>query len=39
VRESLVKSLEEEFKNDKLRFAIGGQISIDIFPGKNKFVK
>jgi phosphomannomutase len=32
IREQLVKVLEEEFKDYGLKFAIGGQISIDIFP-------
>jgi phosphomannomutase len=34
VREKLVKTLEEKFKGWNLKFSIGGQISIDIFPGE-----
>lgn len=32
VRKQLVKELKEEFKDYELKFSIGGQISIDIFP-------
>jgi len=37
IREKIVKELSEQFKDFKLQFSIGGQISIDIFPeGWNK---
>ena len=32
VREKFKSALQEEFKDSGLKFAIGGQISIDIFP-------
>mmetsp|Transcript_33384 Transcript_33384/g.24133 ORF Transcript_33384/g.24133 Transcript_33384/m.24133 type:complete len:221 (+) Transcript_33384:111-773(+) len=32
VRKTFVAALEEEFKEDKLKFSIGGQISFDVFP-------
>jgi phosphomannomutase len=32
IRETMVKKLQNRFKNFKLTFSIGGQISIDIFP-------
>jgi len=32
IREKFVEALYKEFPNDNLNFAIGGQISIDVFP-------
>lgn len=32
VRETFVKVLEREFANSGLKFALGGQISVDVFP-------
>uniref|UniRef100_A0A915K4H5 Phosphomannomutase n=1 Tax=Romanomermis culicivorax TaxID=13658 RepID=A0A915K4H5_ROMCU len=32
IREKFVESMKSHFPNDNLQFAIGGQISIDIFP-------
>ena len=32
VRETFVKKLEERFSDYGLKFSIGGQISVDIFP-------
>jgi phosphomannomutase len=32
VRENMVKALEQEFPDYNLKFSIGGQISIDVFP-------
>lgn len=34
----MVKVLEKEFNGWNLKFSIGGQISIDIFPSKNNFL-
>jgi hypothetical protein len=33
VREKMMQRLQEEFKDMDLHFAIGGQISMDVFPG------
>ena len=32
IRENMVKALEKEFPDYNLKFSIGGQISIDVFP-------
>ncbi|XP_032526119.1 phosphomannomutase [Danaus plexippus] len=32
VRAKFVEALQSEFKNTKLKFALGGQISVDVFP-------
>jgi len=32
IRETFIKALKEEFKEDKLQYSIGGQISFDVFP-------
>ena len=32
VRQKMVEALQKRFSEDKLKFAIGGQISIDVFP-------
>jgi hypothetical protein len=32
VRKAMVAKLEEEFKDLKLKYSIGGQISFDVFP-------
>ncbi len=32
VRENMIKALEQEFSNYGLKYSIGGQISIDVFP-------
>jgi len=32
IREKLIKDLQAEFNNYDLKFSIGGQISIDVFP-------
>jgi len=32
VRQKMVEALQKKFSEDKLKFAIGGQISIDVFP-------
>ena len=32
IRKTMVAKLEEEFKDLKLKFSIGGQISFDVFP-------
>ena len=32
IRDKMVEALKEEFKDLKLKFSIGGQISMDVFP-------
>jgi hypothetical protein len=34
IRTKMVEALEKEFADYKLKFSIGGQISMDVFPRK-----